>query len=1176
MAAFSADPAIAGQDCAVSQECATALEQLLAESGSAKPASSAALAKAGISIKVDGETIAGIERQTSGDADGLDIDVRFDGLDIERQLSVSAVPEKRLAAPGQPVVFHASWNYGAWIERAEVRIYRRSDKISAFDSAVPVASVAVGADGSAVWVADDAQAGASDLVHTLRVYDSAGRFDETGPTALFIADKAGLFEPANSSKTPGETEMRAMIANIPLAGGKVTVHGRRLPPGVLVEVQGESVPLDTNNSFVSQQVLPAGDHTIHVRVRQPGAGEGLEFERDIHIPDSEWFHVGIADLTIGKRFGTDSAALSPAAPGQYDPVYRKGRIAFYLKGKVRGSTIITAAMDTREDELDRLFTNLDSKDPRQLLRKLDPDDYYPVYGDDSTTIEDAPTSGKFHVRIDQGRSHVMWGNFKTRIDGVELARFERGLYGASARLRSEGSTSFGEPVASVTAFAAQPGTLPSRDELRGTGGSVYFLRRQDVTIGSDQLVIEERDPTTGITLSRQLLRSGADYDFDYVQGVVFLRRPLASTAPSSSPVQKSSLGGNHYYLVANYEFTPLSFEADGYSYGGRAQAWLSDHVRVGVTGFQEDTGTADQALYGADLVLRVSERSYFEIEWAQSQGDGFGMVTSTDGGFIFNPVPGSGSGGPAQALRAKAVAGLEDLTGGLVGGNAGLYFETRQAGFNAPGRYTAADEQLWGAFIEVGEKDIAQISGRYDHVERQGGLTSNEAVLEATRRIDQSWSVGGGVRYSNVTGSTSDNGTRTDAGARITRHFNDTDKAFVFGQATVARGGGRERNDRIGVGGEMAIADKLTLSGEVSTGTSGIGLLAGLSHEPTTSDRYYLGYRLSPDTTAGDMQGYDPFARDYGALVIGSNRKLSQSLSIYTEDNLDFLGEQQSLTHGYGLTFTPEPAWKLGASAEAGEIFDPANGDFSRIAVSGSVAYSGENQSAGTRLEARFEDSVSGTARDRDTFLANANWGVDVSKDWRFLAKADAVLSRSDENVILDGDYIEASAGYAYRPVDSDWLNGLFKYTYLYDLPGPNQINGNNQIAGPRQRSHVLSADFILDLNEKVSIGAKYGVRLGKVNWDRSNDNFDTSVAHLGVARLDIHIVHDWDLMVEGRALWMSELAQVNFGVLAGIYRHLGDNLKIGVGYNFGRFSDDLTDLSLDDEGVFINVIGQF
>ena len=40
--------------------------------------------------------------------------------------------------------------------------------------------------------------------------------------------------------------------------------------------------------------------------------------------------------------------------------------------------------------------------------------------------------------------------------------------------------------------------------------------------------------------------------------------------------------------------------------------------------------------------------------------------------------------------------------------------------------------------------------------------------------------------------------------------------------------------------------------------------------------------------------------------------------------------------------------------------------------------------------------------------------------------------------------------------------------------------------------------------------------------------------------------------------------------------RRVGDNMKIGVGYNFGHFSDDLTDLTYDDHGIFVNAVGKF
>ena len=46
--------------------------------------------------------------------------------------------------------------------------------------------------------------------------------------------------------------------------------------------------------------------------------------------------------------------------------------------------------------------------------------------------------------------------------------------------------------------------------------------------------------------------------------------------------------------------------------------------------------------------------------------------------------------------------------------------------------------------------------------------------------------------------------------------------------------------------------------------------------------------------------------------------------------------------------------------------------------------------------------------------------------------------------------------------------------------------------------------------------------------------------------------------------------------MLLAVYRHFGDHAKAGVGYNFTDFSDDLTDLSYDSHGWFINVIGKY
>jgi hypothetical protein len=46
--------------------------------------------------------------------------------------------------------------------------------------------------------------------------------------------------------------------------------------------------------------------------------------------------------------------------------------------------------------------------------------------------------------------------------------------------------------------------------------------------------------------------------------------------------------------------------------------------------------------------------------------------------------------------------------------------------------------------------------------------------------------------------------------------------------------------------------------------------------------------------------------------------------------------------------------------------------------------------------------------------------------------------------------------------------------------------------------------------------------------------------------------------------------------VLVGTYYHLGEHIKVGGGYNFTDFSDDLTQLDYRHQGLFINVIGKY
>ena len=84
------------------------------------------------------------------------------------------------------------------------------------------------------------------------------------------------------------------MRNIPVHGGSVTVYGRNIPEGYNVKVLGEEIRTDRQNSFVTQKILPPGDHEVDVAVYGI-KDDGLTFSRQVNIPDNEWFYVGLAD-----------------------------------------------------------------------------------------------------------------------------------------------------------------------------------------------------------------------------------------------------------------------------------------------------------------------------------------------------------------------------------------------------------------------------------------------------------------------------------------------------------------------------------------------------------------------------------------------------------------------------------------------------------------------------------------------------------------------------------------------------------------------------------------------------------------------------------------------------------------------------------------------------------------
>ncbi len=164
--------------------------------------------------------------------------------------------------------------------------------------------------------------------------------------------------------------------------------------------------------------------------------------------------------------------------------------------------------------------------------------------------------------------------------------------------------------------------------------------------------------------------------------------------------------------------------------------------------------------------------------------------------------------------------------------------------------------------------------------------------------------------------------------------------------------------------------------------------------------------------------------------------------------------------------------------------------------------------------------------------------------------------------------------GYAYRTVRNDRLSTLAKYTYFNNVPTTDQLGAQSTPAEFIQKSHILAFDLSCDLTADWSIGGKYAYRLGQVSLDRVQREFFDNAAQLVVLRVDWRFLNNWESLLELRMLDLPDVNQRRDGALLAIYRYIGKHLKVGAGYNFTDFSDDLTNLDYDHQGAFVNLIG--
>ena len=1103
--------------------------------------------------------------------DGGVIWVSKDPASLTPVLNVSA-PTSIEMEKGQfisPMSFEITTNYAHFIDSWELAVYSSEDELQkkplatfagrSLDASRTVKWNGISKTGKAFKEGDK-------LTYILKVKDKEGHLDKTHARQITLTGPQRNVKQVEISQQLSNLENNLGLQTIPVHGSRVRIFGRDIPAGNTIKIDDQQILL-VENKFVLEKLLPEGKHDFDIAITD-SSNNTYHKPLNVDLKSKYMFMVGLADITAGK--GKVSGNLESLSDGDKyldGDIFIDGRLAFYLKGKIKGKYLVTAQMDTGTAEIDELFDDIHKKDPQSLFRRLDPDKYYPVYGDDSTIVDDTNSQGKMFVRVDWDKSRAIWGNYNTDITGTELSSFNRSLYGAKLNHKSTKTTKDGDHKTDVTVFASEAQSAFRHNEFLGTGGSLYYLKDADIVDGSEKVWIEVRQSNGERALEKIILEEGRDYQIDDFQGRIILNRALLQIAEQSYPslIKDTPLGGDQVYLMVDYEYVPDDFDSDKASYGGRAKVWVNDHLAVGGTYAHEDRSDNDYDLKGIDVTLKKTKGTYIKAEYAETESNQTqGSFASSDGGLNFNPFnvndPTAKINGTAISVEARAdIADFTSLSGSI-----GAWFKERDAGFS-----TASLESGYNT-TDVGIEAISQVNEKVDiavratQLEKQDLSKQTIASVQADVKVSDKIIISGEVRQvkdqdlsATANTATSTDGEGTLGAFKVGYDVNESVNLYGIAQSTLNKEGAYESNDLLTFGIKAAINSKLDINAEVSSGDRGEGILVGADYRMSDSYGVYSNFTLSNDLIDSNKK----------AFTVGQRKTVSDQLKVYTEHQFTHENVQSGVGHTFGLDYQVSKELIANASVQSARLDKTDGGLTDRDAFSVGLSYKEDATDASTRLEYRRD---TGDEENTDQWVTTNKVNYRLNPSLRLQGKFNFSETKDKRGNTKDAQFTEAALGFALRPIDNDRLNVLGRLTYLYDLQPLSQSTTVDE------KSLIASLETSYQIDQKWEIGGKLAHKRGEVRSDRNSGSWSKNDATLAAARVRYHMSKNWDAMAQYHWLNSEESQDTQHGAMISVDRHLGKNLKVGLGYNFTNFDDDLSNTDGNAKGWFINLVGKF
>jgi outer membrane protein OmpA-like peptidoglycan-associated protein len=987
------------------------------------------------------------------------------------------------------------------------------------------------------------------------------------PYGLMVRNPAGISRIVNLMATVNDRDQDGKLivatgpapnlqVNLPPKGVPLTSHHLTVTGATDVDnrifINDEPVKVEINGYFSSIVNLPQGKSLLTIRAVNP-EGHSSMITREVEVTDTRLFFLALAD---GKVEGLMGSGFLQGAGMDEDTEYKtEGRLAFYLKGVIKGKYLITAALDTGSDEFDKLFEDLNERDNNRLLTNLDPNRIYPVYGDSSTVVYDTDSQGKFYLALDSDELHFLLGNYALNLNDTELAAYQRTLFGARIGYQSVSKTQYGDPNTKVTVFGAQVDQIPVTDELLATGGSLYYLSRREVIEGSEQVTLVIRDQNTGLVLAELPQEQNIDYNIIYPAGRILFKRPISTFIESEGIIDQGLLPGNKVSIRVNYEAKNDLFENT--AGGGRVRQQIGDHVAVGGTYVNDELDAGQYELQAVDTEIRLGKNTRLVAEYAQSSGTGTLTYLSLDGGLTFaETAPDADREGNAWKVAAELDVGeWFDYPGRYqIGG----YYKRLEQGFFTSNNFQEEGTDKSGINLSLGLTQRDKVRARFDRVETDAGSLRDETRRDIGTlqwiHDHEWWSLTGEYQYRDSEDDTAGESEATNyAAARLTVKPIDPLTVEAEHQQTITG----NTNNQTTVGLKYQVHPSLALEASGKTGTDGQAAWGGAVL--TVGDhRFYLTERLVKDR-AGQTR----------ATVLGSESALGKSGKVYSEYqwehtengslNKSVLGAQRQWEVAEGL--------KMNLSGQYVST-DSGSDDGSQLAIAGGFSYA---HPSGFRFTTREEIRRDTGNREMTQLLTSNDLEYKINSDFTSLGWFRWSRSYDDDLDETEASFTELSMGLAYRPVTWDRFNALAKYTWLKQN-GP-QEPGENEVLKPM--TQVAAIDWSLDVTPWMEWAQKGAFRI--FSEDVADMPTQTTHSFLSVSRLNFNVWSDWYLGAEYRMLLQTEADDNRQGWLTELMWEPIDHFRIGIGYNFTDFSDnEFSNNDYSTHGLFFRFQGTY